>query len=447
MNGAPIFISFASQDIGVAQAICRALESSGFSCWISSRDIGAGGNFQVEIVRAIRVARAMILVFSSHANDSEELKKELAQAGKNKLAVIPVRVENVLPGEAFEYEFGTRQWVDLFRDWGGSIQKLKLSLNELGIIPGAVAQPPVAPRPPPKQWRRAAIIAAPLGIVGIVASLSWWAETVTRKQGQPAALAVSGADANRSRPAENTAAGTKPGVREAAGAPRGAAPVPTATVPPDQVQDLRAPPPLPATLALAQPAQTPSLPTQPPPAAPPVAPSFAVEPANARPLQRDEIIGAQTRLAELGFPMGKIDGVFGQQAQDALRALQIALGVPEDPTLSRDVLEQLQTLPAGMPPVDRRAMALFTLAGRARGNNDFSRALRLLSASERLVTADATQQALHDVKTAMATARPSASVKLSHAAPTGECTKNAIAVSLPDSPGESAAVSRCRGEH
>ena len=112
----PIFISFASKDLSVARTICEALENRGFQCWISSRDIGPGENFQVAIVRAIRLAKAMILVFSGNSNISEEVKKELVLAGQNRLIVIPVRVEDVAPDEAFAYEFATRQWIDAFHD-------------------------------------------------------------------------------------------------------------------------------------------------------------------------------------------------------------------------------------------------------------------------------------------------------------------------------------------
>ncbi len=135
MTAAPIFVSFASKDRDVAQTICDALENRGFSCWISSRDIGPGENFQVSIVRAIRTAKVMILVFSSNANNSEEIKKELVLAGQSRLAVIPVRVEDVALDDAFAYEFATRQWIDMFDDWERSIQRVVRQLDMVGIIP------------------------------------------------------------------------------------------------------------------------------------------------------------------------------------------------------------------------------------------------------------------------------------------------------------------------
>ena len=48
-----VFISFASKDRQIAMTICDALEHRGIGCWISSRDIQPGGNFQIEIVHAI----------------------------------------------------------------------------------------------------------------------------------------------------------------------------------------------------------------------------------------------------------------------------------------------------------------------------------------------------------------------------------------------------------
>jgi len=120
----PIFISHSSKDKKVAQTICTALENRGLSCWIYSRDISPGQNFQEQIVKAIRAARIMVLVFTANANASDEIKKELALASQNRVLVIPVRVEDVIPKEALAYEFATRQWIDLFEDWESAISRL-----------------------------------------------------------------------------------------------------------------------------------------------------------------------------------------------------------------------------------------------------------------------------------------------------------------------------------
>ena len=119
-----IFISYSSKDQKVARTICTALENRGLACWISSRNVKPGDNYQEQIVKAIHAAKIMVLVFTANANNSNEIKKELALASQNNLIVIPVRIEDVTPSEAFAYEFATRQWIDLFNDWENSIAQL-----------------------------------------------------------------------------------------------------------------------------------------------------------------------------------------------------------------------------------------------------------------------------------------------------------------------------------
>jgi len=126
---ADIFISFASQDSKTARTICTALEGRGFKCWISTRDIQPGENFQSAIVRAIRNAKVLLLVFTSNSNRSDEMTKELALASQQKLMVVPLRVENVDPSDAFAYEFATRQWIDLFADWEHEMNHLCARLS------------------------------------------------------------------------------------------------------------------------------------------------------------------------------------------------------------------------------------------------------------------------------------------------------------------------------
>jgi TIR domain len=126
---ADIFISFASQDAKTARTICTALEGRGFRCWISTRDIQPGENFQSAIVRAIRNAKVLLLVFTSNSNRSDEMTKELALASQQKLMVVPLRVENVDPSDAFAYEFATRQWIDLFADWEQAMNHLCARLS------------------------------------------------------------------------------------------------------------------------------------------------------------------------------------------------------------------------------------------------------------------------------------------------------------------------------
>jgi hypothetical protein len=140
----PIFISYASVDQDVAETICDALQARGHPCWIACRNIGPGENFQESIVRAIRSARVMLLVFTGNANNSEEIKKELVLAGRHRVTVLPVRVEDVAPNDAFAYEFATRQWIDLFKDWEREIDRLGAQIDTIVASPKADAAVAVA---------------------------------------------------------------------------------------------------------------------------------------------------------------------------------------------------------------------------------------------------------------------------------------------------------------
>ena len=121
---ASIFISYASQDQKVATTLCKALEGRSFKCWIAARDIAPGENFQIAIVRAIRTAKIMLLVFTGNSNNSDEMAKELALASQSKLIVVPLLIDDVRPNDAFSYEFATRQWIDFFSDWEAAIEQL-----------------------------------------------------------------------------------------------------------------------------------------------------------------------------------------------------------------------------------------------------------------------------------------------------------------------------------
>src|SRR3954454_6273039 len=137
---APIFLSFASNDRKPAETICKAVEQRGFECWIATRNIGPDENFQEAITQAIRSAKVMILVFSASANNSLEVKKEIALAGRYNLVVVPVRVEDVVPSDAMTYELAVRQWIDMFDDWENSLERLVTQLTTV-MAPASAETP------------------------------------------------------------------------------------------------------------------------------------------------------------------------------------------------------------------------------------------------------------------------------------------------------------------
>jgi hypothetical protein len=107
-----VFISYASKDKLIADAVCARLESSGIRCWIAPRDIVAGTSYGEAIIDAIHGAKVMVLVFSSSANDSGHIPKEVERAVSNGVAILPFRIEDVAPGKSLDYFIGSVHWLD-----------------------------------------------------------------------------------------------------------------------------------------------------------------------------------------------------------------------------------------------------------------------------------------------------------------------------------------------
>ncbi|MDO8728011.1 MAG: toll/interleukin-1 receptor domain-containing protein [Candidatus Methanoperedens sp.] len=68
-----VFISHSSKDKTIADAICAALEAAKIRCWIAPRDILPGDKWAGSITKAISSSRIMVLIFSEHSNNSEDV--------------------------------------------------------------------------------------------------------------------------------------------------------------------------------------------------------------------------------------------------------------------------------------------------------------------------------------------------------------------------------------
>src|SRR5690349_13775923 len=161
----PVFVSYATADRKQALSVCNAIERRGIKCWISTRDVEPGENYQEAIVRSIRDAPAVLLVFSEAANSSDEIKKELSLASRYHVPVMALRIEDVEPSDAFAYELSTRQWIDAFEGWDKSIDALVTRLEQVSGTPATAA--PVGS----SAKRRARVSGLPLRTLAVVAAI------------------------------------------------------------------------------------------------------------------------------------------------------------------------------------------------------------------------------------------------------------------------------------
>jgi TolB-like protein len=106
-----VFISYASRDVAVADAIVEALERHGLKCWIAPRDVKAGALYADAIVRAISGANAFVVVLSENAIASSHVGKEIERASSKKRPIIALRIDAAPLTPALEYFLSESQWV------------------------------------------------------------------------------------------------------------------------------------------------------------------------------------------------------------------------------------------------------------------------------------------------------------------------------------------------
>ena len=139
-----IFISYASQDLALANTVCAALETAGLRCWIAPRDVRPGEAYAAAIVEAINACRLLVLVLTKNAIDSRHVLREVERAGSKNRAVLSIRLDTTeLPPE-LEYFLSANQWLDAT---GGGIDSVLPALIETARGPlqpeaHAHAQPP-----------------------------------------------------------------------------------------------------------------------------------------------------------------------------------------------------------------------------------------------------------------------------------------------------------------
>lgn len=162
-----VFISYASRDAVVSNAICAGLEQRGIPCWIAPRDIVPGVPWAESIIDAIEGSRVMLLVFSEASNKSVQVQREVERAVHKGLSLMPVRIENVMPTRTMEYFISSQHWFDAIaqpidQHIERLVQGVNAHLNRAGtdgdLIPDApaggtapvqAAAPQAAPAAPP----------------------------------------------------------------------------------------------------------------------------------------------------------------------------------------------------------------------------------------------------------------------------------------------------------
>jgi hypothetical protein len=157
------FISYSRQDKLAADAACAALETAGIRCWIAPRDISPGAEWGAAIVEAIDHSAVMVLIFSSNANESRQIRREVEHAVSKGVTIVPVRIDQAEPTRSLAYFMAGVHWLDaLTPPFEHHLQGLAISIN--AFLRAAPANPPGEPGTQPSP-APAAILGPPTGIM------------------------------------------------------------------------------------------------------------------------------------------------------------------------------------------------------------------------------------------------------------------------------------------
>ena len=107
-----VFISYSVADKSIADAVCVGLEAQGIRCWIAPRNIFVGTDYREAIIDAINTSKIMVIIYSSHSNDSPQVIREVSVAMLKRLTIIPFKIEDAPPSLTMAYSIGQYHWLD-----------------------------------------------------------------------------------------------------------------------------------------------------------------------------------------------------------------------------------------------------------------------------------------------------------------------------------------------
>jgi hypothetical protein len=145
-----VFVSYSEADKLAADATCSTLEAAGVRCWIAPRDIPLGDEWRERIIEAIDHSTVMVLIFSKSANESSQVRREVAHAINSEVMVIPVRVGQAEPAGSLAYDLAGVHWLDaLTPPLQVHLQRLALRIKALLHTSIRDADDGVTSAPPP----------------------------------------------------------------------------------------------------------------------------------------------------------------------------------------------------------------------------------------------------------------------------------------------------------
>lgn len=160
-----VFISYSSQDMEAAQAICHVLEQNEIRCWMAPRNIPPGSDYGDVIDEAIKSCKAVVILYSEKAASSPWVTGELNVAFEEQKTIIPFRLDKTpLKGQT-RVMLNQRHWIDAYPDYKTKFNDL---VKAVALAVGKDVQldsPPVKPSEHLKKYKKPIIFGVIAAIV------------------------------------------------------------------------------------------------------------------------------------------------------------------------------------------------------------------------------------------------------------------------------------------
>lgn len=109
-----VFISYSSHDQKVVEGLCAYLEQHKIRCFVAYRDIPRGVVWARAIVEALDESSMMVVVFSDHFNNSDQVDREIELASEDRKPILTFRITDDAFKGAKKYYLKNLNWIDAF---------------------------------------------------------------------------------------------------------------------------------------------------------------------------------------------------------------------------------------------------------------------------------------------------------------------------------------------
>lgn len=125
-----VFISYKRDEFEKINPVCKMLDELRVPYWIDRKGVHGGDDYRGRITRTMKEVRVVLFFSSKLSNQSDNVRKEIALAGKYEKSIVPILLDQSEYAESIEYELAGVNKLDI-ADLDGIRQAVR---SKLGLL-------------------------------------------------------------------------------------------------------------------------------------------------------------------------------------------------------------------------------------------------------------------------------------------------------------------------